>query len=348
MKAVIIHDYCDMRIKQMDVPKTGKGELLVKTEVCGICSGDLMDWYIRKKIGSVLGHEPAGTVVEIGEGVTEFSVGDRVFAHHHAPCMVCDLCAKGQHVQCETWAKPAIEPGGMAEYFKVLPHGIHSDMYRLPDDVSFEQGAFIEPLACVVKGFLRVPEYARQGTVVVIGLGVMGMLNLMAARHWGAKTLIAADIDSARVRLANQFDVDVSMKVGDRPLCDIVGEVTGGKMADLVIVGPASLRAMEHGLSCVGRGGSLLLFSPAGPGKKLSLDVDYLYFRDISLVTSYSCGPSDTRYALDLIRKKEVNPERLITHRFDLENVNEAYCTAVKGGDTLKVMVDLAGSNKTM
>lgn len=348
MRAAIIHDYCDIRVERIQKPTVGEGEVLVKTKVCGICSGDLMDWYIRKKIGSVLGHEPVGTIVEVGKNVTEFQVGDRVFAHHHAPCMVCDLCERGQHTQCETWAKPAIEPGGMAEYFKVLPHGVRSDMYKLPDDVSFDQGAFTEPLACVVKGFQRVPESSRKGTVLVIGLGVMGMLNLMAARHWGAKTLFAADIDLSRVRLANQFDVDVAMNVGDRPLSDTLGEVTGGKMADLVIVGPASVRAMEQGLSCLARGGTLLLFSPAGPDKKLLLDVDHLYFRDISIVTSYSCGPVDTRIALDLIQKKAILPERLITHRYDLENVNEAYSLAVKGGDTLKVMVDLAESSNSM
>lgn len=341
MKAAVIHDYGDMRIQDIEKPSAGPGELLVKTAVCGLCSGDLMDWYIRRKIGTVLGHEPAGTVAEVGAGVEGFQVGDRVFVHHHAPCGQCSLCLRGHPVQCETWPQTGIEPGGMAEYFRVLPHVVKQDVLALPSGVSFDGGALVEPLACSVKGLLRVAQDARRGTVVVIGLGVMGMLNLAAARHYGAGTLIGADLLPFRIERAAHFGADTTVHVGKTALDEAVRKATDGRMADLVIVGPANIQAMKTGLRCVGKGGTVLLFSPAGPDKKLSIDVDSLYFRDVSIVTSYSCGPTNTRAALALIEKGVVDIDRLVTHRFALKQVNEAYRLACRGTDSLKVLIDV-------
>ncbi len=341
MKAAVIHDYCDIRVEDVPKPKVGPGEVLVKTAVCGICSGDVMDWYIRKKKGTVLGHEPSGTVVEVGEGVSDFQPGDRVFAHHHAPCGACELCGSGRHVQCESWHEAGIAPGGMAEYFKVLPDAVAQDMYKLPDHVSFDGGALVEPLACVVKGFARVPNYAKNGTVVVTGMGVMGVLNVLAARHYGAKKIIAADLVACRVACGRRFGADVAVNVSKHSLAEAVSDATDGRMADLVIVGPASLQAMEEGIACAGRGGVVLLFSPAGPGEALSVDVDSLYFKDISLITSYSCGPTDTKEALLLITQNVVDPKTIVSHRYDLDHINEAYCLAAKGEESLKIMIDV-------
>jgi L-iditol 2-dehydrogenase len=341
MKAGVIYDYCDIRVEDVPRPKAGPGEVLVKTAVCGICSGDVMDWYIRKKKGTVLGHEPSGTVVEVGKGVKGFVPGDRVFAHHHAPCGACELCESGRHVQCDSWHEAGIEPGGMAEYFKVLPDAVARDMHKLPDHVSFDGGALVEPLACVVKGFSRVPDCCKAGTVVVTGMGVMGVLNVLAARHYGARQIIAADLVDSRVSRSLSFGADTAVNVSEHSLAEAVSKATDGRMADLVIVGPASLKAMEEGIECAGRGGVVLLFSPAGPGQLLSIDVDSLYFKDISLITSYSCGPTDTKEALSLISQKVVDPQAIVSHRYDLDHINEAYCLAAKGEESLKVMIDV-------
>ena len=155
MRVARLYSFSDIRIEDIPVPEIGPGDALMRTRASGICSGDVMPWYIEKKAPLVLGHEPAGEIVEVGNSVTSFKPGDRVFTHHHAPCLECRYCRRGDHVQCETWKNTKIIPGGISEYILIPEINLKNDTLKLPDSVSFEDGTLIEPTACVIKGLKR-------------------------------------------------------------------------------------------------------------------------------------------------------------------------------------------------
>jgi L-iditol 2-dehydrogenase len=341
MKVARLHSFNDIRIEEMPVPEVGPGEALVRTKACGICSGDVMPWYIEKKAPLVLGHEPAGEIVGIGSGVTTFKKGDRVFVHHHAPCLRCRFCLRGDHVQCSTWKTSRIIPGGVSEYILVPAVNLQADTLRLDDAMSFEDATLIEPVACVVKGMNRAGM--RSGdTVLIIGLGVMGMMNLLIARAYGAGRIICADMVRFRLDRAAALGADDVIDVSKETLCGGVRRITGGAMAELVIVGPNSVGAMLQGIQCVRPGGTALLFTPAKPGENLLIDPNYLYFNDINLVTSYSCGPTDTAEAFGLIKKEIVRADQLVTHRFPIDQTAEAFRLTAAAGDSLKSLIVFA------
>ncbi|MCS6925175.1 MAG: alcohol dehydrogenase catalytic domain-containing protein, partial [Candidatus Binatia bacterium] len=207
MKVARLYDPSDIRVEEEPLPSVGPGELLVQTRVCGICSGDVMGWYIKKKAPLVFGHEPAGEVVAVGAGVEGFRVGDRVFVHHHAPCFTCRACARGEFVQCSTWRSSRIVPGGMAEYFLVPKENVAGDTLLLPPGLSFADGSLVEPTACVVKS-LRRAGVVPGDRVLVIGLGIMGQLHVALARHAGAGMIIGADFVPYRRAKALELGAD--------------------------------------------------------------------------------------------------------------------------------------------
>lgn len=338
MRVARLYGYNDIRIEEAPVPRVGPRDALMKTAASGICSGDVMKWYIEKKAPLVLGHEPAGEIVEVGAGVTSFSPGDRVFTHHHAPCLKCRYCRRGDYVQCDTWKRTAIVPGGISEYILIPGTNLENDTLRLPDGLSFEDGTLVEPLACVVKGLKRAGM--REGDVaLVIGLGAMGVLNLLALRRYGAGRVICADMVPYRLQKAEELGADDVIDVSRARLSEALGELTGGGMADLVVVGPNSASALAEGISCAGPGGTVLMFTPVRPGETLVVEPNKLYFKDISIVTSYSCGPDDTEEALELIEGGAVGAPRVVTHRFPIEKTADAYRLTAEARDSLKCVI---------
>src|SRR4030043_5217 len=155
MKVAKLYSFHDIRVEDVPVPETGPGDALLKTRASGICSGDVMPWYKEKKAPLVLGHEPSGEIVAVGKNVKSLMAGDRVFVHHHAPCLACRYCRKGDYVQCETWKNTKIIPGGISEYILIPEINLKNDTLKLPEHVSFEDGTLVEPTACVLKGLKR-------------------------------------------------------------------------------------------------------------------------------------------------------------------------------------------------
>ena len=343
MKVARLYDFLDVRIEDAPVPPVGPGEALVRARVCGICSGDVVPWYIRKKAPLVFGHEPAGEVVEVGRDVTSVRVGDRVFVHHHAPCFACSACARGEFVQCATWKRSQIVPGGMAEFFVVPEVNLQGDTLLLPESVSFEDAALTEPTACVVKSLRRAGGVAG-ASVLIIGLGVMGQIHVLLSRHGGARRILATDLVAARCQRAGDLGADVVIDASKMDLVEAVMDATGGEGAEVVIAGPATVEAIELGLRCVARGGTVVQFMGTPPESRLQLDTFDYYFRELRLVPSYSCGPPDTRAALDLIAKRAVTASHVVTHRFPLLQADQAYRVAATDTNALKTLVTMAPS----
>ncbi|MBI4685009.1 MAG: alcohol dehydrogenase catalytic domain-containing protein [Nitrospirae bacterium] len=338
MKVAKLYSFNDIRIEDIPVPEIGPHDALIKTKACGICSGDVMPWYIEKKAPLIIGHEPAGEIVEVGKKVTSFKPGDRVFVHHHAPCFACRFCRRGDYVQCETWKRTRIIPGGISEYILIPQINLENDTLILSDNLSYEDGTLIEPSACVVKAMKRAR--IKQGdTVLVIGLGVMGQLNILLARRYGAGKIIGADMVPFRIEKAKEFGADDVIDVSKDNLAGALKALTSGDMADIVIVGPNSVEAMKQGIKSVSAGGTVLFFTPAKHGEQLTINPNKLYFKDINIINSYSCGPTDTADALELIEEGVVKAEKLITHRFPIEKTEKAFSLTAEAKDSLKSVI---------
>lgn len=340
MRAAIIRAFDDVIVQDVPRPTPPPGGLLVRTHACGICSGDVMPWYIQRKAPLVLGHEMAGTVAAVGEGAP-FAVGDRVFAHHHAPCLDCAFCRRGRYVHCPTWKQPAVTPGGCAEFFAVTANGASHDTLALPDAVSLDAACLIEPVACAVKALGQVPAPLRDGVALVLGLGTMGLLLARLAAHAGASRVIGVDRVPFRLELARAFGVDDTVDFSAEDTVAAVGRLTGGRGADVVLVGPPHAAVMETGLACAAPGAVVVFFSPADPGARFSYDPNRVYFDEITLAPSYSCGPDDTREALHLLATGVVDADALITHRFGLADVAAAYRLTAAAGASAKVLVQV-------
>jgi L-iditol 2-dehydrogenase len=341
MKVARLYDASDIRFEEEPIPQVGPGEILVKTKACGICSGDIMGWYMKKKAPLVFGHEPAGEIVAVGPGVDNFRAGDRVFVHHHAPCFACRACERGEFVQCPTWRASRIIPGGMAEYFLVPKENVSSDTLHLPPALSFVEGSLVEPTACAVKSLRRSGMQPGDG-VLIIGLGIMGQLHVALARHAGAGTLIGTDFVPYRRAKALELGADFALDPAQDSLEEAVKQHTSGQMAEVVIVGPGSIEAMELGIRCAARGGTVVLFTASPPEASLAVSPYHLYFNEIRLVPSYSCGPNDTREALRLIAMGVISAEKFVTHCFPFAALHEAYSNAAQAQASLKTVIEFS------
>ncbi len=342
MRVAVLHDVDDIRIEERPLPELKNGELLVQTRASGICSGDIMDWYVRRKAPLVLGHEPSGVVAAAGPGDPPlddtgraFAAGDRVFSHHHAPCFECALCTRGDHVQCPRWRSTHLDPGALAEFFRVSQSNIR-DTLRLPETVSFQDAALTEPLACVIKS-LRRAEVRSKETVYVIGLGAMGLLHVLVARFRGAR-VFATDFQEERRDAARRFGAEVvDSSTGFKKLRD----ATDGLGPDVVICGPGTPAALHAALAGVRSGGRVVMFTPLDPAHRFAFDMNDFYFRDIRLIASYSCGPNDTREALDMLSAGTVSAKKLGVTEFSLGEVLTAY-QALKDGKVIKPLIMFA------
>lgn len=252
--------------------------------------------------------------------------------------MECRCCKRGDYVQCETWRSTKIIPGGISEYILVPEINLRNDTLLLPDNLSYEDGTLIEPAACVVKSLTRA-NIKKDDTVLVIGLGVMGQMHILLAKEFGAGMVIGADMVKFRLDKALEFGADAVIDVSGDILLEKLKDLTNGFMADKVIVGPNSAEAMLQGLQAVSKGGTVMFFTPAKPDESLSIDPNYIYFNDISIVTSYSCGPDDTKMALEYVSKGIVTAEKLITHRFGIEDTARAFTITSQASGSLKSII---------
>jgi L-iditol 2-dehydrogenase len=324
-------------VREVPLPAPDRGELIVRVTACGICSSETMRWYAARKAPFVLGHEPVGVVERCGSEEVAFAPGDRVFVHHHAPCLTCRACMRGDFVQCTTWRATRLVPGGMSQRALVSAAMVRADLLKLPETLDDDAATFVEPLATVVKSVRRA-NIRRGDRVLVIGLGIMGLLHVMLARRGGADMVAGVDSVTSRRETALHVGAHVVFDHTAEPLDAAVRHATDGAGADVVIVGPGSVEAMDAAAECVAPGGTIVLFTPLAPHERWPLPVHDLYFKDATVVTSYSAGPNDTREALRiLVEGLPVGP--LISHRFALADAEAAYQVAAGAGEARKVIV---------
>ena len=316
MRLARYHGAGVVRIEDEPVPTMIEGGLLVRSEACGLCSGELMDWYMDRKVPHVFGHEVCGVIERSGD--PRFPEGARVFVHHHAPCFRCDSCQRGQHVHCHQWKATKLVPGGMAERWTCGPENLNDAF--LVEDLRPIDAALIEPLACVMKS-LSIAEPREEDRCAVIGLGVMGLMHMLALPP-GA---VGFDLLEPRRSWASSLGL-----IAEAP--------ETSRQFDVVVVCPGTPQALDFGLAVAAPGARIVLFAPMPPGERNALDLNSIYFRDLRLLNSYSCGPDDTRAAAALIRSGKVRAEQVVSDFISLDSLPSAY-VKMKAGSILKAMV---------
>lgn len=271
-----------------------------------------MDWYMEKKIPHVLGHEVCGEVIESQDA--RFATGQRIFAHHHAPCLTCDMCTRGNHVHCDQWKQTKLIPGGMAEIFGVPKENLN-DTFAV-DDLRPVDAALIEPLACVIKSL----QLAPQDDAAVVGLGVMGLMHMKML----PANAIGYDLNSARIDWARRRGLRAELP-------------SEAMMASAVFVCPGSQQAFNFAISIVKPGGSVVMFAPLSPDETLVVPQS-VYFNEVKILSAYSCGPEETTLAAKALGTGVLAAEDVVSNFIDLASLPEAY-QLMKKGEILKPMV---------
>jgi len=339
MRVAMYYSNQDVRLEEMPVPKIGPGEVLMRVEASGICGTDLLEWYRRHKAPLVLGHEVAGVIEAVGKGVKHHKVGERICAAHHVPCNACHYCLSGHHTVCDTLRRTNFEPGSFAEYVRLPRINVEQGLFPLPDEVSFEEATFVEPLACVLRG-QRLAHVQPGQTVLVIGSGVAGLLHIQLARTSGVGYIMATDIVDYRLEAARKFGADVAVHARDYTPASL-RQAAYGRLADLVVICSGATSAINQALESVERGGAVLFFAPTEPGVSIPLSINDLFWRnEITLTSSYGGSPADYAAALELIGAGKIRVREMITHRLGLAETGLGFQLVARALDSLKVIIE--------
>jgi L-iditol 2-dehydrogenase len=323
MKVAVYYNNSDIRIEETPRPELGEGEVLVKVKATGICGTDVMEWYRAPKAPRVLGHEMTGEIVESKS--KKHKKGERVFVSHHVPCNECDDCLRGDHTACETLHRGSYDPGGYSEFVRAPKLNVERGIYVLPAHVSYEEGTIIEPLGCALRG-QRVIGVRKGETLLILGSGISGLLNIQVAKLKGAK-VIATDIDPYRLSKAREFGADEVRNANER----------FNLKADKVIICTGALSAVRQAFESVRRKGVILLF--AVPSQSIEIPAVDVWRSEITVTSSYGAAPADLEESLELIQSGKINVKDLITHRLPLEHIVQGFKLVSEAKESLKVIL---------
>ncbi len=339
----------------VQVPEIGPGEVLLRIDTCGICGTDLKKIHTGSHPGPrVFGHEMAGTIARVGEGVCGFAVGDRVMAFHHIPCGECFYCRKQTFAQCEQYKKvgttAGVGPaagGGFAQYIRVMDwivgDGVTpAGLIHVPDDIPFEQAAWIEPVNTCFKA-IQLLHLEADDTVLVIGQGSIGILLAALARQTGA-TVLTSDMYPERHAVARQYGLE-------HPL-DARGDVvaackaaTEGRGVDVALVAVGADALIAQAMEAIRPGGRVMLFASTQHGTA-PFDPAAVCMDEKTLMGSYSASVAIQQEGIDLVfegyRSRKLDLTKLISHRFSVDQASKAvWLASHPQADSMKIVLKL-------
>ncbi len=333
MKVSVWYNNEDIRIEEVPRPKPGDKEMLVKVISCGICGSDIVEWYRLPRAPLVQGHEIGAEVVEVGKSVLAYKAGDRVFIAPKVPCMKCYYCKSGHYPVCSNVRERL--PGGFAEYVLVPEALVENGTYRLPDNMTYDQSTFIEPLACVVRA-QRLAGVRRNQTVMVMGSGMSGLLHVKLAKAKYCR-VIATDINRKKLEIAGKMGADITLDAAENIPAQLAAENT--RIADVVFLCTSAMTAVDQAWKCVDKGGVIVFFAVPHPDKKVTIPINNFWTRETRIVTSYYCGPPDIEAAINLIETQTIEVDDLITGRLPLQNITDGFRMVLEGHESLKVII---------
>ncbi len=338
MKVGMYYSNSDVKVEQLPIPDLDASDILIKTAACGICGSDILEWYRIKKAPLVLGHEYAGVITNIGKDVKGFKIGDKVFATHHVPCGECYYCKSGHETACNVFqSKNNFSPGGFSEYLKVSGKSVETGVMVLPNNMTFEQATFIEPLGTVIRG-QRALNIKKNDCVLILGCGIAGLLHIKLARAMGAGIIIAIDTNQYRLDAAIKFGANSAVMAGD-DLLSAIKKANNGSLADKVIICTGAKSAAVQGLSSADKGATILFFAVPNPGETIAVDFNRYWRDDICIKTSYGAAPQDNLEAIKLINSGIVEVDDMITHKLSIDEIAKGFKLAAEGKECLKVII---------
>jgi L-iditol 2-dehydrogenase len=341
MKAAMLYGIKDLRIEEISKPEVNAGEVLVKVKAATTCGTDLKIFqrgYVEKviRLPTVFGHEWAGEVVEVGEGLEWPKKGMRVRAGNSAPCLHCAMCQKGKYNLCENmiWLW-----GAYAEYIKVPARMVLVNMQEIPKHVSYEEAAITEPLACVLHG-VEEAGVKLGDTVAIIGAGPIGLLHLLTVKKVGVEKVIIIDLVDERLSFAEKLGADETINAGKVDVAEKVRQMTGGYGADVVIEAIGLPTTWEQALTLVRKGGTVLEFGGCPPNTEIRVNTELLHYGEVKVMGAFHATPLHFRRALNYIASKTINVKPLITRKMRLEEIKEAFQILSTSKSEIKIAIN--------
>src|SRR5271157_1396329 len=345
MRAGVYRDKGVVRVEEVPVPEVGDGEVLIKVAACGICGTDIKKiFYGYVEPPQILGHELAGTVVAVGRGVTKWKLGDRVMSFHHIPCGECFYCQRRMFSQCKLYKSTGLTAGftpnggGFGEYVKAMPWLAERGIVALPDNVSFEEAPFIEPINTIVKAVEKARVKAGE-TVLIAGCGPIGLQLLMGAKLTGAN-LFTSDAMAVRREKSLALGAIESFDPSSGKLVELVKARSEGRGADAVLVAVAHPSVVVDALAAARPGGRVLLFAANDPVTKIEFPASAVGIDEKEILGSYSAAADIQQEAAALVLHKKLPVMEIVSHRFPLDKIQEALELANQPtDDSLKVLI---------
>jgi L-iditol 2-dehydrogenase len=346
MHAGVYREKGVVRVEEVPVPEVGPAEVLIKVAACGICGTDIkkiFQAYVNPP--QILGHELAGTVVAVGPGVTKWKLGDRVMSFHHVPCGKCFYCERRLFSQCKQYKSTGLtggftpNGGGFGEYVKAMPWVAERGIVALPDNVTFEEATFIEPINTIVKAVQKARVAAGE-TVLVMGCGPIGLQLLMVAKRQDARLYTS---DPMAVRRAKSLTLGAQESFDANTNGKLVEEIkarTEGRGADVVLVAVAHPAVVADALAAARPGGRILLFAANDPVTRIEFPAAEVGIDEKEILGSYSAAADIQDSAADLILRKQLPLMEIVTHRFPLARIQEGLELAARPTvESLKVLI---------
>ena len=339
MKAAVVKDDSTIKITHIENPELGPNDILVQMAACGICGSDVEKVFGKYGQPSMkLGHEPAGTILKIGSQVENFTVGDRVFTHHHVACYskTCHECSHGNETMCEKYYQSNLNPCGLADEYVVPEWNVkHGGVLKIPDEMSFEEAAMIEPLACCLRAWKKF-NYQKNDTAVILGVGPTGIMHALLARSVGFSKIFCSDINDFRLDFAKKlgFEAVRSNESSEKILQSTIDGV------DVAIVATGNLNALDSAINLVRKGGTIVMFGVPSKDASIDINMSNVYSKEITITTTYAASDTDTKNALELIASGTIDVKSLITHKYTLEDSQKAFEHAKTGDNAMKIIIE--------
>jgi len=341
MKAVIVNDNSTIKIEDIENPELGSNDILVKMAACGICGSDVEKVFGKYGQPSMkLGHEPAGVILKIGNSVNDFKIGDRVFTHHHVPCYseTCHECSHGNETMCPKYYQSNLNPCGLADEYVVPEWNVkHGGVLKIPDSMSFEEAALIEPLACCVRAWTKF-TYQKNDTAAILGVGSTGIMHALLAKSAYFSKIFCLDLNNFRLDFAKKLGFE-TIRSDDTSLSEKIIKSTDTSGVDIVIVATGSLEALRDAIKLVRKGGTIVMFGVPNKGASIDIDMSIVYSKEITITTTYAASDKDTKTALELISSGKIDVKSLITHKYSLEDSQKAFEHAKTGYNAMKIII---------
>ncbi|MCH4903921.1 alcohol dehydrogenase catalytic domain-containing protein [Cylindrospermopsis raciborskii CHAB3438] len=346
MKAQVFRGVNQLSYEEVPVPHLAPEEVLVQVRVVGLCQSDIKKIrYPLYEPPRIFGHETAGTIAAVGSQVNGWQVGDRVAVMHHIPCMRCAYCLNENFSVCDVYKNISTTAGfnpsggGFAEYVKVPGHIVENGgLIPIPDHISFEEASFVEPTNCCLKA-VKKAQIAPGQTVLITGAGPIGLMFIMLVQYFGARA-IATDLLPSRIEKAMEIGAEAAFDARDPDLAKKVQDLTGGIGADVALLAVPSDKAFFQALNSTRKGGKILFFAEFPDEVEIPINPNILYRREIDLIGSYSSSYRLQSLAADIVFRRRINVQALISDRYPLENLHQAVEQAIAPtAETYKILI---------